>query len=87
MANYGTSVTWKIEDVVFDMQMADLKLDDSNQSFNLLEYYKCKHNIIIENTKQPLLKSTDRLNKVAFLIPELCLMTGIPENCDERKRM
>mgnify|MGYP003458939399 CR=1 FL=1 len=72
---------------MFDKNMSDLKLDGEELEFNLIEYYQEKYNIHIENTKQPLIKSSDKVKKTVYLVPELCLMTGIPETCDERRRM
>jgi len=51
-----------------------------NEKLNLLEYYKTKYNITIRDVKQPLLKAENKKQKdqEILLIPELCLMTGIP---------
>ena len=53
----------------------------------MLEYYRTKYNITIKKTKQPLLKVENKRGNIEILlVPELCLMTGIPEDFDEFKR-
>ena len=53
----------------------------------LIEYYKKKHNIEIKDKAQPLLVSEGRKkDSKIYLFPELMLMTGIPEDFDERRR-
>lgn len=46
-----------------------------------------KYNIRIENEKQPLLVVKDKKKENPdLMIPELCLMTGLPDNFDEFRR-
>jgi hypothetical protein len=53
----------------------------------MLDYYKKKYNITIQKTKQPLLKVENKKGShEILLVPELCLMTGIPDDFDEFKR-
>lgn len=93
MSNYGTNRYWKIEGVMFDTNVDEIIVNkDTNQT--LAEYYNSKYNLTIKNKKQPLLKARtrDRLRKqdkeeeMALLVPELLLLTGIPENFEERLR-
>lgn len=83
MTNYGKTSYHKIEEVVFQ-EIDSINLEDA--SMTLREYYLKKYNITIKNPKQPLLRveSKRRGNKEfqIYLIPELCLMTGIPDNFD-----
>jgi hypothetical protein len=59
----------------------------SGEKTNMLDYYKTKYNITIRKPKQPLLKVENRKGGLEILlVPELCLMTGIPEDFDEFKR-
>lgn len=53
-----------------------------------MTYYKQKYGITIKDAKQPLLKVENKRDKEreTLLVPELCLMTGIPEDFDEFKR-
>lgn len=57
------------------------------EKINIIEYYKKKYNITIEKPKQPLLKVENPKGKMEILlVPEICNMTGIPEDFDEFKR-
>lgn len=49
----------------------------------LTEYYKKKYDYNIKNLKQPIICATSNNRKTKlFLIPELCLMTGVPQSID-----
>lgn len=54
----------------------------------MFEYYQSKYSITIKKPKQPLLKVENKRQGgiEILLVPELCLMTGIPEDFDEFKR-
>ena len=61
------------------------KEDKKNISF--LEYYQEKYGIKIKNKKQPIIISEgNRKEEVLWLIPELLLMTGVPEDFDAKRR-
>ena len=83
MTNYGKTSYHKIEEIVFQ-DLENIQLEDANLS--LREYYQQKYGITIKNSKQPLLRveSKRKGNKEfqIYLVPELCLMTGIPDNFD-----
>ena len=87
MTNYGKTSYHKIEEIVFQ-DLENIQLEDANLS--LREYYLQKYGITIKNSKQPLLRveSKRKGNKEfqIYLVPELCLMTGIPDNFDEFRR-
>ena len=86
MTNYGKTAYYRIEEIVFE-DINSIKLEDA--SISLREYYEKKYNMKITNHKQPLLKVEGRRKNSEFqilLIPEFCLMTGIPENFDEQRR-
>lgn len=52
----------------------------------LPEYYKLRYDYEIKVLKQPLILANPHKTKIkTFLIPQLCLMTGIPEDFDETK--
>lgn len=62
---------------------------------NLKVYYKKKYNIDLRSETQPLLvvenkimrrEKTGTIQGPTYLIPELCCMTGIPDNFDEQRR-
>ena len=54
----------------------------------MFDYYKNKYGITIKKPKQPLLKVENKKKDgiEILLVPELCLMTGIPDDFDEFKR-
>jgi len=60
----------------------------AGEKMNMFDYYKNKYNITIRKPKQPLLKVENKKQGgiEILLVPELCLMTGIPEDFDEFKR-
>lgn len=92
MSDYGNSRYWKIDDIVFDTNTDEIIIDkESNKS--LTEYYKEKYMININNKRQPLIKAFLKEKKYkgkeeepSILIPEIMLMTGLPEDFDERLR-
>jgi hypothetical protein len=59
-------------------------------TLNLFEYYRQTYGITVQNKRQPLLKATSGEGKKKqtdiILIPEFMLMSGLPDNFDERKR-
>lgn len=87
MTNYGKTSYHKIEQIVFQ-DIENIRLQDAQVS--LKQYYLNKYKITIKNMKQPLLRveSKRKGNKQfqIYLIPELCLMTGIPDNFDQFRR-
>ena len=87
MTNYGRSRYYRVEDVDF-RKPAEVTLD--NKGTTLLDYYRIKYNMSIKNLKQPLLRVEDRKRKVeegpVLLVPEFCLLTGIPDTFDEFRR-
>lgn len=91
MANYGNSRYWVIQEVVFDVNF-ECKSIGGEEGLTLTEYYLKNYGLRINNLKQPLLKASlngsasRKIGKEAFLIPEFLLMSGLPEDFDERKR-
>jgi hypothetical protein len=78
MTNYGKAAYYRIEEVVFQ-DIDSIQLEDAKMS--LRDYYQTKYSLQITNKKQPLLKVESRRKNKEFqiyLIPEFCLMTGIP---------
>ena len=58
-----------------------------DENCSIREYYSKKYNINIENSKQPLLLVEGRKKEDhTLMVPELCLMTGIPDDFDEFRR-
>lgn len=81
MSNYGKSVFYRICDIEFQ----DIQAFVFDGAISLLKYYEEKYKIKIKNMNQPLLvtESKNRRNQNhIYLIPELMLMAGIPDNFD-----
>jgi hypothetical protein len=92
MANYGKNRCYRIESILFDTTLETFQFTHNNKTVNILEYYSQTYDIMIQAKKQPLIKAqTDRncstdSSKDVILIPELVLMSGLPDDFDERKR-
>lgn len=93
MTSYGKHEFYRILDIIFDKNMMDIYI--SEQYPTLKHYYSQKYNIEIQKEKQPLILAQNKIRKkfvtgnedqVTYLIPELCQMTGIPDNFDEARR-
>ncbi len=83
MSNYGKTRYYKIVDIHFK-EIQSVVLEDQR---TLIDYYATKYNITIKSLKQPLLVAESKdPERPIYLIPELMLMTGIPENFDEMRR-
>ena len=92
MTTYGKTTFYRVLDVEF-VNMMDVPI--SEEIPNLWEYYSKKYNIQVKNTKQPLLRVENKIKKKekagssqgpTYILPELCSLTGIPENFDEMRR-
>lgn len=58
------------------------------ENLSILEYYSQKYNIMAK-PNQPLLKVENKNKKdpnPIYILPELCLMTGLPADFDEHRR-
>ena len=80
MTNYGKARYLRIDDVLFET-IDNIKI--SGTETNLRQFYAEKYHIQISNPRQPLLVIKNK-NKPEpdLMIPELCLMTGLPDNFD-----
>ncbi len=83
---------YRVLDVEFK-SMHDVRVSDDCPS--LKDYYKKRYNLDVRNEAQPLLQAENKLRKKkvngtyegpTYLLPELCLMTGIPDDFDENRR-
>ena len=91
MANYGRNNCYIIDGLIFDSTAETYTFDTQQGSISLEEYYWKTYNLNIQAKKQPLVKvlveeRNSREKKQVVLIPELLLMSGIPDDFDERKR-
>jgi hypothetical protein len=84
MTNYGKTRYYRIEEILFlNLEMVFLDGD----RLNIIDYYKDKYQIELKSKQQPILEvENKRSSTKTYLLPELCLMTGIPENFDEMRR-
>lgn len=86
MTNYGTMRYHKIIDIHFKKGEDVMVYDNVSMPMYFLERYKIK----INSTNQPLLQVQSKKNQnnqnPTLIFPELCLMTGIPENFDQMRR-
>lgn len=88
---YGNYRYWRIDDIDFDLNCENFEFVDENdptgRKHNMLTYYKEKYELTIKNAKQPLLiHRQTKTDKVFHLVPELCVMTGIPEDTQDQLR-
>jgi len=81
LARYGNMRTYLITAIKYNLSPATLKIDDKE---TLCEYYKKKYLLTLKHPDQPLLYTTktnrDSTVREIYLIPELCSLTGLPEN-------
>lgn len=85
MTNYGKTRYVRILDIEFSDIDATMVPEEN---CSIREYYTKKYNIKIENAKQPLLVVEGKRKKEdkTLMVPEICLMTGIPDDFDEFRR-
>ena len=92
MTNYGKMTFYRILDIEFKSMMSVPISDDIP---NLKEYYAKRYGIEVKSEGQPLLVVENKIRRrekagstqgPTYLLPELCCMTGIPENFDENRR-
>ena len=76
---------YRIDDILFDRNPVNqsFKNEETQETINLMKYYKQAYNIEIKNKEQPLIlvrkKGPQGNTKNLFFIPELCNMSGIDE--------
>ena len=68
---------YHIEDIDWN-STPNSTFNDANGAISYMDYYRRRWNITIRHADQPLLVATLKNDRV-YLIPELCLMTGITE--------
>jgi hypothetical protein len=86
MTNYGTTRYYKIVDIQF--KRADEVMIENDVS--IATYFEKRYGMKITKPHQPLLevevKKSLKDKGPVLLLPEFCLMTGIPDNFDEMRR-
>lgn len=92
MTNYGRCTFYRILDIDFK-SMNEVRV--SQECPTLKDYYQRKYGITVKNEGQPLLQAQNKIRRKeltgstqgpTYLIPELCQMTGIPDDFDETRR-
>ncbi len=68
-----------ITGITFDINPKS-KIGSDETDVTFVDYYKTKYNETITDLQQPLLLSVNRrTGYVSYLVPELCLMTGLTD--------
>ncbi len=92
MTNYGKCTFYRVLDIDFK-SMNEVRVNDDCPT--LKDYYLKRYGIAIKNEGQPLLQAENKIRRKevngtdqgpTYLIPELCQMTGIPDDFDEHRR-
>lgn len=92
MTEYGKPAFYKITDIDFDKKMEDVHFGNYQ---GLNDYFRQRYGIEIKVKNQPLLVVENKIQRKkanntdtgpTYLPPEVCCMTGIPDNFDERRR-
>lgn len=80
MTNYGKARYFRVDDVNFENPESKCI---PGTTTNLKDFYHQRYNIAIRNPKQPLLVVNNKSKPDPdLMIPELCLMTGLPDDFD-----
>lgn len=80
--------TYTVDDIAWDMSPLDTFPTRDGGSISFMDYYKKQHNIVIKDVNQPLLinrknvrvaGSSEKVERMVCLIPELCYLTGLTD--------
>lgn len=92
MTNYGKCTFYRVLDVDFK-SMNEVKVSEDCPS--LKEYYFKRYGITVTKESQPLLQVENKIRRKQingtyqgpiYILPELCHLTGIPDDFDEMRR-
>ena len=65
----------------------DPETKSQKKSFTITQYYKERYNMKLSKPRQPLiLHNQTKTGKIFYIIPEFCVMTGIPEDMNDFTR-
>lgn len=79
VTSYNMMNSYIISEIIFDQTPKNqFKLNDTTE-ISYLEYYLTRYGIKIKNSNQPLLLCLNKKKQEIYLIPELCLCTGLDE--------
>ena len=75
-----------IDEIDFDLNPVNKKLNYEDKTINHIEYYKKAYNIDIKNKDQPLIIVRKKDSKSIYFVPELCYLVGIDESDTTNKK-
>ena len=75
-----------IDEIDFDLNPVNKKLNYEDKTINHIEYYKKAYNIDIKNKDQPLIIVRKKDCKSIYFVPELCYLVGIDESDTTNKK-
>ena len=75
-----------IDEIDFDLNPVNKKLNYEEKTINHIEYYKKAYNIDIKNKDQPLIIVRKKDSKSIYFVPELCYLVGIDESDTTNKK-
>ena len=75
-----------IDEIDFDLNPVNKKLNFEDKTINHIEYYKKAYNIDIKNKDQPLIIVRKKDSKSIYFVPELCYLVGIDESDTTNKK-
>lgn len=80
MTNYNRKI-YRIDRIEFNKTPVDSFTNQKGEEIRFIDYYQNQYKLSIENNQQPLIvhldeKKNETVNEI-FLIPELCVMTGL----------
>jgi aubergine-like protein len=93
LTNYGNQKTYKVSGVSFDktptLPITVKDKDGGLREITLIDYYRDQYQKRIKHTDQPLfiISSRNMKESCIYLIPELCLITGMDEEMAENESL
>lgn len=87
MARYGNNSCYRIDEIDFNKSPKN-KFDTAQGQTSYIEYYRNKYRLDITDANQALIKTElRRENRTIYLIPELCVLTGLSDDMRKDYRM
>jgi aubergine len=89
LVRYGNKRLYVVDKIEFEKTpQTEIFTTPEGKDINLMNYYETRYGIKIKNSEQSLLLNIDRrTEKPRYLIPELCSMTGMPDQMKEDFRV
>ncbi len=87
LARYGNKQTYVVSDIDFELTPETYQFNEGENKTSILDYFRRKYLIDIKVRDQPLIlsvkKQRDGKEQKTYLVPELCSLTGLPEELRE----